>query len=62
MADALSPRIAVLLVEDHPLQLMEAASTLRDAGYEVAEAATVAAIQSPSPVAGTRHARAMAHI
>ncbi len=46
MADALSPRIAVLLVEDHPLQLMEAASTLRDAGYEVAEAATVEAAQA----------------
>jgi CheY-like chemotaxis protein len=46
MADALSPRIAVLLVEDHPLQLMEAASNLRDAGYEVAEAATVEAAQA----------------
>jgi DNA-binding NtrC family response regulator len=46
MGDALSPRIAVLLVEDHPLQLMEAASTLREAGYEVAEAATVEAAQA----------------
>lgn len=46
MADAFSPRIAVLLVEDHPLQLMEAASTLREAGYKVAEAATVEAAQA----------------
>jgi DNA-binding NtrC family response regulator len=46
MADALTPRIAVLLVEDHPLQLMEAASNLREAGYEVAEAATVEAAQA----------------
>ena len=46
MADALSPRIAVLLVEDHPLQLMEAASTLREAGYEVAEASTVESAQA----------------
>jgi DNA-binding NtrC family response regulator len=46
MAEALSPRIAVLLVEDNPLQLMEAASTLREAGYEVAEAATVEAAQA----------------
>ncbi len=46
MADALTPRLAVLIVEDDPVQLMEAAAALRDAGYEVAEASTVEAAQA----------------
>jgi DNA-binding NtrC family response regulator len=46
MADAFTPQLAVLLVEDDPLQLMEAAAALRDAGYEVAEASTVEAAQA----------------
>ncbi|WP_331291634.1 MULTISPECIES: hypothetical protein [Methylobacterium] len=36
MADACTPRLAVLIVEDDPVQLMEAAAALRDAAYEVA--------------------------
>ncbi|MEE7506742.1 response regulator [Methylobacterium sp. C33D] len=44
MADA--PRLAVMIVEDNPVQLMEAAAALRDVGYEVAEAATVQAAQA----------------
>jgi DNA-binding NtrC family response regulator len=56
MADASAPRLAVLLVEDDPVQLMEAAAALRDAGYEVAEASTVEVAQAhlaarPEPVA-----------
>jgi len=43
MADTLVPQLAVLIVEDDPVQLMEAAAVLRDAGYEVAEASTVEA-------------------
>ncbi|MGT2478774.1 response regulator (plasmid) [Methylobacterium oryzae CBMB20] len=46
MADALAPHLAVLIVEDNPVQLMGAAATLRDAGYDVAEAATVEAAQA----------------
>ncbi|MFB0488716.1 DNA-binding NtrC family response regulator [Methylobacterium sp. OAE515] len=46
MADAFTPRLAVLIVEDDPVQLMEAAAALRDAGYEVAEASTVEAAQA----------------
>lgn len=46
MADAFTPRLAVLIVEDDPVQLMEAAAALRDAGYEVAEALTVEAAQA----------------
>ncbi|MGH1571304.1 response regulator [Methylobacterium sp. P31] len=46
MADAFAPRLAVLVVEDDPVQLMEAAATLRDAGHEVAEASTVEAAQA----------------
>jgi DNA-binding NtrC family response regulator len=46
MADAFAPRLAVLIVEDNPVQLMEAAATLRDAGYEVAEVSTVEAAQA----------------
>jgi DNA-binding NtrC family response regulator len=45
MSDASAPRLAVLIVEDDPVQLMEAAAVLQDAGYEVAEAATVEAAQ-----------------
>jgi DNA-binding NtrC family response regulator len=45
MTDAFAPRLAVLIVEDDPVQLMEAAAILREAGYEVAEAATVEAAQ-----------------
>lgn len=45
MADAIPSRIAVLLVEDDPLQLMAAAAILREAGCEVAEATTVEAAQ-----------------
>lgn len=46
MANAHTSRIAVLLVEDNPLQLTVAATILREAGYEVAEAATVDAAQA----------------
>ena len=46
MADASAPRPAVLLVEDDPVQLMEAAAALREAGYAVAEASTVEAAQA----------------
>lgn len=46
MADAFTPRLAVLIVEDDPVQLMGAAAALRDAGYEVAEASTVEAAQA----------------
>lgn len=46
MADALAPQLAVLIVEDNPVQLMAAAAVLRDAGYAVAEAATVDAAQA----------------
>ncbi len=46
MADAFAPQPAVLLVEDDPVQLMEAAASLRDAGFAVAEAATVEAAQA----------------
>jgi DNA-binding NtrC family response regulator len=46
MADSFAPRLAVLIVEDNHVQLMEAAAALRDAGYEVAEAATVEAAQA----------------
>jgi DNA-binding NtrC family response regulator len=46
MADAFTPRLAVLIVEDDPVQLMEAAAALRDAGYEVAEDSTVEAAQA----------------
>lgn len=46
MADAFAPRPAVLLVEDDTVQLMEAATALREAGYEVAEASTVEAAQA----------------
>ncbi|MCJ2086009.1 response regulator [Methylobacterium sp. E-005] len=46
MADAFAPQPAVLLVEDDPVQLMEAAASLRDAGYEVAEASTIEAAQA----------------
>ena len=38
--------LAVLLVEDVPLQLMDAAETLREAGMRVVEAATVDAATS----------------
>ncbi|WP_457107012.1 response regulator [Methylobacterium sp. P5_C11] len=46
MADAFAPRRAVLIVEDDPVQLMEAAAALRDAGYEVVEALTVETAQA----------------
>lgn len=46
MANAFSPRTAVLLVEDDPLQLMAAAAILREAGCDVAEAANVQAAQA----------------
>ena len=46
MADAVASQRAVLIVEDNPVQLMDAAAALRDAGYEVAEAATVEAAQA----------------
>jgi DNA-binding NtrC family response regulator len=46
MADPFAPQPAVLLVEDDPVQLMEAAAALREAGYAVAEASTVAAAQA----------------
>ncbi|MGU3667925.1 response regulator [Methylobacterium sp. A49B] len=46
MADTFAPRLAVLIVEDDPVQLMEAAAALRDAGYEVAEASTIEAAQA----------------
>ncbi|SFI85649.1 response regulator [Methylobacterium brachiatum] len=46
MADDFAPRLAVLVVEDNPVQLMEAAAALREAGYEVAEAATIEAAQA----------------
>lgn len=46
MADAFAPRHAVLLVEDNPLQLMDASAALREAGFEVAEAATIDAAQA----------------
>ncbi|MCJ2132962.1 response regulator [Methylobacterium sp. J-026] len=46
MADAFAPQPAVLLVEDDPVQLMEAAASLRDAGFAVAEAATVEVAQA----------------
>src|SRR5438105_601479 len=38
MADASAPQPAVLLVEDDRVQLMDASATLREAGFEVAEA------------------------
>ncbi|WP_267428287.1 response regulator [Methylobacterium sp. GC_Met_2] len=46
MADTFAPRLAVLVVEDSPVQLMEAAAALQDAGYEVAEASTIKAAQA----------------
>ncbi|SDN29351.1 Response regulator receiver domain-containing protein [Methylobacterium phyllostachyos] len=46
MADALAPQPAVLLVEDNPVQLLAAAASLREAGYDVAEASTVEAAQN----------------
>jgi DNA-binding NtrC family response regulator len=46
MAEAFAPQLAVLIVEDNPVQLMEAAAVLRDAGYEVAEASTVDVAQA----------------
>lgn len=46
MAEALASRLAVLVVEDSPVQLMETAAALREAGYEVAEASTVEAAQA----------------
>lgn len=46
MADNFTARHAVLLVEDDPLQLMEAAAGLRDAGFEVAEASTIEGAQA----------------
>lgn len=45
MADAFAPRLAVLLAEDDPLQLMSASAALREAGFDVAEASTVEAAQ-----------------
>src|SRR6478735_12553353 len=46
MADAFTPQHAVLLVEDDPLQLMDASAALREAGFEVAEASTIDAAQA----------------
>lgn len=46
MTDGRAPQPAVLLVEDDPVQLMEAATALREVGYDVAEASTVAAAQA----------------
>ncbi|MBP1183770.1 response regulator [Methylobacterium sp. PvR107] len=46
MSDAFTPRLAVLLVEDDPLQLMDASAALREAGFEVAEASTIDAAQA----------------
>jgi DNA-binding response OmpR family regulator len=46
MAEAFTPRLAVLLVEDDPLQLMDASAALREAGFEVAEASTIKAAQA----------------
>ncbi|MHB2209745.1 response regulator [Methylobacterium sp. CM6257] len=46
MANAFTPRRGVLLVEDDPLQLMDASAALREAGFEVAEASTVEAAQA----------------
>ncbi|MDP4004957.1 response regulator [Methylobacterium sp. NEAU K] len=46
MADALATRRAVLPVEDNPLPLMEAAAASRETGYEVAETASIEAVQT----------------
>lgn len=46
MAAAFAPPLAVLVVEDDAVQLMEAAAALREAGYAVAEASTVEAAQA----------------
>ncbi|APT31393.1 hypothetical protein MCBMB27_02102 [Methylobacterium phyllosphaerae] len=46
MADAFTPRLAMLLVEDDPLQLIDASAALREAGFEVAEASTIDAAQA----------------
>ena len=44
--EAFAPQPAVLLVEDNPVQLLAAAASLREAGYDVAEASTVEAAQT----------------
>jgi DNA-binding response OmpR family regulator len=46
MADTFTTRLAVLLVEDDPLQLMDASASLREAGFVVAEASTIEAAQA----------------
>ncbi|MGH1569543.1 response regulator [Methylobacterium sp. P31] len=46
MADVFARRRAVLVVEDGPLQLMDASAALREAGFEVVEASTVEAAQA----------------